>query len=285
MKNGVLVTLLLAFFSVVCHGERPLWVEGEMPPSGNGTYYFQVAVGSGDNMQNARIDADIMLVSDLVRANGVTVNGKQVQKAVANVHDGIASESVRFDSELNVAIGDTHVAYKAVDQYWTTRSGLHECYVLYEVARNPNEVIFEPVETTRSYGSAGLWRSAIIPGWGQMYKKQYVKGGLILALQVGTIAGLVVAENQRSAYISKANATFDPEAIAFYRNKANHFKNIRNGFIIGASAVYVYNLIDAVAARGHMRYKKPGAKKSNLATVAPFVTQNSEYGLSIALNI
>ncbi len=260
--------------------ERPLWLKGEMPPQSNSTYYFSINYGEGLSIKEALNAADMALISQLTSAAGITVSGETKYEIFYYLDSQKSVESEIGTSDYNINIKDIHLAFKAADTYITREHNLYSVAVLYEVARNPDNVRYDPVEYTSNYGARGLWRSAIIPGWGQMYKKQYAKGIAILAVEAAAVSVACVAENQRSSYMGKIKATTDPDAIKFYQNKANESKNLRNGLFIGAAAVYVYNLVDAIAAKGRTKYKNP--QKPRFA-FAPKVTPQNEFG--VALNL
>jgi uncharacterized membrane protein YjgN (DUF898 family) len=42
---------------------------------------------------------------------------------------------------------------------------------------------------------------------------------------------------------------------AQYQNRTTSYRNIRNGFIVATSAIYVYNIVDVASAKGAKRYK------------------------------
>ncbi|MDE7468153.1 MAG: hypothetical protein K2M61_07345 [Muribaculaceae bacterium] len=260
--------------------ERPLWLKGEMPPQSNSTYYFNINYGEGLSIKEALNAADMALISQLTSAAGITVSGETKYEIFYYLDSQKSVESEIGTSDYNINIKDIHLAFKVADTYITREHNLYSVAVLYEVARNPDNVRYDPVEYTSNYGARGLWRSAIIPGWGQMYKKQYAKGIAILAVEAAAVSVACVAENQRSSYMGKIKATTDPDAIKFYQNKANESKNLRNGLFIGAAAVYVYNLVDAIAAKGRTKYKNP--QKPRFA-FAPIVTPQNEFGLALNL--
>jgi hypothetical protein len=91
-------------------------------------------------------------------------------------------------------------------------------------------------------GSAGkgdwgppLWRSAVLAGWGQWYNRQPVKGTVLGALTVGTLA----------AYLAE-----DGGSSRSYRQSLNlggTYFNYTNTdlFLGGFVLLYAYNLVDA----------------------------------------
>ena len=240
-------------------GEVPPWVKGNLPPKSNDSYTFMISDGSGASVSEAQKDADLMLVSNLMRSAGVTITGNQIEKMFVTSHNDQVDEKQESAYQYELTYGDVTVSFRAVDRYYTQKGNNIEVKTLYEVAKNPLKVRYDAVEYTTSYGARGLWRSAIIPGWGQMYKKQYVKGSLIFVAEAALVTSALIYENQRTSYRNKAAATSDTNAIKFYQNHANTSKNIRNGLIAGAAAVYVYNIVDAIVSKGKIRYVKPSS--------------------------
>lgn len=113
-----------------------------------------------------------------------------------------------------------------------------------------------------------------MPGWGQFYKRSYLKGGLILGGSVLLAGGIVYTECMRADYWKKqrngyANGT---EQIQFYYQKEKNFAIARNVCIGGLCALYVYNLIDAIVAPG-ARYVKVSKtdRNGNVYTLAPTI--------------
>lgn len=283
MKRKCISMLMLVLSMVALAQQKsdkyePAWMRGDMPAKTNQSYDFRTMTGQGGTLTDARRDATMALLNELMQAQGVTVSGTEKVKMLSQSVDGEHFDSSLFDSEYNIEYGNHRYAFKAVDEYWELVGGIYQCHILFEVARNAAQVSFETVEYTTNYGvSAGL-RSVIVPGWGQMYKRQTVKGVAILSAAVIGATGIVISDNQRASYRNKAEIATNVELRNSYQNKSNSWGNVRNGFIVGTAAVYVYNLVDAFASKGAKRYKK-----RNMAVV-PFVGANDSFGMSIALN-
>ena len=94
-----------------------------------------------------------------------------------------------------------------------------------------------------------LWRSAVLPGWGQGFNGESTKGWILGTLTVGALAGTVGtyivgsnAENQYNSYGATATqAQFD----AAY-NTWDEMAQINHVCAIGFLALYTFNLVDAI---------------------------------------
>ncbi|MDE7074254.1 MAG: hypothetical protein K2O69_04295, partial [Odoribacter sp.] len=113
-------------------------------------------------------------------------------------------------------------------------------------------------------------------GWGQMYKRSMGKGITILSLQVATIAGICACDNLSKSYRNKALFEQSNSVRETYNDRSASYRNIRNSCIVVAGAVYIYNLVDAIAAKGAKRYQK------RHLTLVPY-TNNYSQGLSFSI--
>lgn len=256
----------------------PAWMNGDMPPKSNQTYEFRKVTGEGRSLAEARHDATMTILGDLMREKGVTVSSTQREKILVNNNESNYSETTLHDYDYTFEFESHKFSFKAVDDYWEQQGGSYHCTMLYEVAVNPDQVHYESVEYTTNYGTSAVLRSLIVPGWGQMYKRQTVKGIIILGSTIAGAAGIVVSQNQYTSYRNKANKEVDTELRNSYQNKSTSWGNIRNGFIVGTAAVYAYNIIDVLVSKGAKRYKKRDM------AIAPFVSMDDSYGVSLAIN-
>ena len=237
--------------------------------------------GVGSTLSEAQKDADMLLINTLMRSAGVIISGNQIEQIYAINENGSYHETTKLEYKYDFQFDKVHLAFKKVDFYWVKNGNSYDCKVLYEVAYNPQNVIYEPVEYSTKYGARGLWRSAIVPGWGQMYKKSYLKGISLLVAESAMISLSCIYNNQNQSYRQKALISYDPNAIKFYQNKANEARGIRNGLIIGATAIYIYNLIDATLANGKLRYLKSNGQHFALM---PWLSTDSSMGMLLSFN-
>jgi tetratricopeptide (TPR) repeat protein len=91
-----------------------------------------------------------------------------------------------------------------------------------------------------------LWRSAILPGWGQAYNGQTAKGvllgGATLALWAGEIGSYVVGSAAETQYMNTTGAKADYDTP--YQTWSN-MATINHVCYIGMTVMYAYTLIDA----------------------------------------
>jgi tetratricopeptide (TPR) repeat protein len=93
-----------------------------------------------------------------------------------------------------------------------------------------------------------LWRSAILPGWGQFYNKEPVKGwiigGLALGALTGTVVTYVIGNAAEQTYLGLGPGLSQDQYDTPY-NTWDSMANMNHIFYITFGLVYTYNLIDA----------------------------------------
>ena len=232
---------------------RPVWLADRTPKASNGTFHYQITECEHRNLQDARHSCLLNLSTYIKRSFHIS------EQAVAEIqkeqNDGRFSENESYHFEYDIQGEKVTVVSCKYDEYWEyvaypNGEKVYRCYTLYGIADKATPS-FDRLTFTRKYGVKGFARSLIVPGWGQLYKGNTVKGACILGGEVVLVAGILVAENLRSSYVKKMHE--QPKHIDTYNTKADNWANVRNVCIGGAAALYVYNLVDALVANGRKR--------------------------------
>ncbi len=241
---------------------QPQWVNNA-PKSSNPQQQYIVVEDLGQSIIDLRANSNSSLSNYIKKEVQMRGVGESILK------DAQINDYIRFLMSLDV----DNFSQQKIDEYWEkTSTGHYRYYTLYAVSTEPG-VMFEQARVTDRYGARGLWRSMIVPGWGQFYKGSKLKGGLFLGGTVACAVGAIFTESQRTDYATKATQTYDVDHIRTYLNKSNNFETARNICIGGAAAIYIYNLIDAIVAPGAKRVKiiKKESFVNNLA-LSPVTT-------------
>ena len=106
------------------------------------------------------------------------------------------------------------------------------------------------------------------------------KGIFFIVAEAAAIGGIVATESLRQSYKSKASSAFDTDQKRRYNSRATNCANVRNGFIVGAAAIYVWNVIDGIAARGK---KQPLMVGDARLRISPYAAPQ-ESGVLLSLN-
>lgn len=259
----VLLSSLLCILSFIMHAQgyrtlKPQWMR-RLPHAYNDTYVFQSVNSSSYSLEDARkLNVSNLLSESGLKTGMAVISTTKSNESVSQVwQNGHLTETVTNSANtINEAKSKEIVVHAAlIDEYWTqNRQGEYELCRLYAKSEIGKMPLYDNWEvTSQYYDCSGLWRSAIVPGWGQMYKGSYLKGGLVLGGFVGCIAGVVFTGSQRGVYLAKVGKTHDANAKKSYINSASNLATGRNVCIGAAAALYVYGLIDAIVAPGARR--------------------------------
>lgn len=259
----VLLLLLMSNISYFSYGQeilqrsepvRPDWLSDKIPVPSNPTFVYRITEAGGNTLAKARYDC-ILDLAEKIRQDrdirGSIRSGGSLEQVT-----GEETSYIEFEYESKGKA--QRIVYKKVDEYWeyVSYNGSareYRSFTLYAIARNPNETaLFDEITFTRKYGVRGLVRS-IIPGCGQIYKGSMVKGICIMAGETALIGGTVAFENMRKNYVKKMRRTQNADHIRSYADKADNCRTFRDVCIGGATALYLYNLIDALVANGKKR--------------------------------
>jgi hypothetical protein len=278
-----LLCALLMNCAFVCaqSGKLP-WVDGVFPPKSN-AFDFRVSRGEGRSLKEAREDAFNSLLIDLGNNAGVSVNSETLTEIKSSLD---YSDAMRYNEQETSTT--THrieregfnASFIKVGEYYEYAAidNLYRIWELYEVSPRKSFTPYIPEYTSR-YGARAAWRSAVLPGWGQMHKGSMTKAICIIGGEVALIGGIVATENLRASYIQKIGQTHNASQVKTYAGQADTMSNIRNLCITGAAALYIYNLVDAIVAPGD----KYLVARDNRLSLVP-VAGGTFTGIGLTLN-
>ena len=236
--------------------ERPSWADGFREEYKNSYLKSFSAVGS--TMEDARRQALQEVADERSRATG-----RQYSIRESN---GVVTMS--SSDELTVAA-------QVVDEWHEVlANGACRVDLLVQTKKNPMYT-YEPVSVTDKYPFSGR---VFVPGMAQLHKGSTTKGIAFIAAEVAAVGGIVAFEGLRSSYESKINTTKDAKKRQSYIDDSNNMQNLRNAFIAGAVAIYAWNVVDGIVAKG----KKHVEVGSVAMHFAPFATPDAA---GLALNI
>lgn len=210
-----------------------------------------------------------------------------LERAVAQVIEARSQESgirmkvtVAADGRIS-STGSDNLTVKArvIDRYCEYANGQYRVSVLAQVAKNPTYDL-DMVRVTNDYG---FTPSVFVPGMAQLQKGSKGKGIFFIAAETAFVGTIVVAECMRSSYNSKVNSSHDEAVRRSNADKADQCATVRNVAIAGAVAIYAWNVIDGIVAKGKKHIVI--ADRSTL-DVQPFFTPfyGGGGGVSLCLN-
>lgn len=144
-------------------------------------------------------------------------------------------------------------------------------YSVYELA----------LRTQEDFNKVGaIATSCFVPGVGQMaFKNDYLKGSLILATELGSIAAIVACNSQQHSFKKKSDMATTAEDKVNYMKTSDNYGTARNIMIGVAAGIYLYNVLDVILA-------KPRPSRNAIA-VNPYIeniNSTNYYGVNVAIN-
>lgn len=270
-----------AYATTNCYAQKPKWI-GNTPQELNHTYKFVEVVSTGSTLESARHNAKEGLEDDTQLQEGIRIYRKIKDNTTidkSHVNGGNLNEIKKQHIEIETTVDGEQYQLQAikVDEYPTNSNGIVTLYTLYMVALCENPV-FDRTYLTTSYGVTPVAMS-IIPGLGQWYKGSKVKGISMFAAEAIAVAGIVVCENQRASYIKKTKE--QPKFAKEYSSKADQWDTSRNICIGVAAGIWVYNMVDAIVAKGARRVIVKRTDGGSLS-MTPFAMPDGGVGVSFA---
>ncbi len=238
--------------------KKPKWAETSYFEEGQNSY-IEVVSATGWETNNAKEKALKAIVQR--RSLAVGSDAKVTLSGDAIVVDGSK---------------DLIVKSRVVSEYdEKLPNGEYKVYLLVQTAKRP-DLALDPVSVTDKYPFSGR---VFVPGMAQIHKGSVAKGACFIAGEVVFIGGIVVGECLRNSYVNKINSTHNADLRQKYIQNANICGLVRNISIAGAAAVYVWNVIDGIVAKGESHITLGNAA----LTFAPYADFESS-GLAVNIN-
>lgn len=172
--------------------------------------------------QNATNDISAQAAMDICRKLGT--QGIIVGKVTDTEHSFVVQARVLSGIDGNEIIGDE------------TQLAVADTVVLAQNARE--------LRTT----AGAVWRSALLPGWGQFYQHQNVKGiafvsSEVIALSMATVFQLLGHQSEQD--FQRLNSSSSPEEFSRLKSEAENRYKGRNAALWVAAGIYAFNIVDA----------------------------------------
>jgi tetratricopeptide (TPR) repeat protein len=182
-------------------------------------------------------------------------NAKQYDQAISYYNQALASNP--NDAKAWQGLGNCYYAKqdkpKAVEAYKKAvqLNPSNTALQAFLVKLSPEAA--ESAGVAVKYGSRDwfqpLWRSAVLPGWGQFYNGQGTKGGILMAVDLvllgGTVGTYMVGDGARQKYLGLDATASQADFDAAY-GTWDSMANLNHIFYVGFGVVYAFTLVDAV---------------------------------------
>ena len=243
---------------------RPQWMTKQLPNPKSAGYIFVKAEGSGSSLEAARQSCLVELASYLETERGLQINSHFQQHSsmttTKNYNEHRSSnanmaydftQTDNFNMEVIEKGRKINMVCRTIDEYWVKTGDTYFVTTLYTVADQNmySGSYYDRISTTSRYGAAGF--ASVIPGAGQFLKGDVAKGVSFLVADVACAAGIILCESTRAAYAAKVKQ--QPQYALQYSTRANNWATGRNICLGVTAGIWVWNVIDAFAAKGARR--------------------------------
>lgn len=267
MRYCILTSLLIIVSALSLNAQRSNnnydenkalpWVTGRMPYNSDKVRY-KIAYGEGATYLQAREDATASLISELGWERGITVTSKTIDEIKQTINNEDSNFSQNRNMTTVIEQDGYNVSITKIDEYSEVYESLsqttkYKVWQLYAIDCPLATQISLKYSTKYGFSTAG-WRSLIIPGWGQFYKKHYTKGTMFLGVELIGIASIIYFQNRYNYNIKQSSETPILDLQIDYTNRAHKQQLYRNISIGACAAVWLLNVLDATLLEGRPRY-------------------------------
>ncbi|WP_300770492.1 hypothetical protein [uncultured Bacteroides sp.] len=292
MKHLIFVVFVLLFAATTTVSAqsstelRPFWAYSTPVPPAGANYFLSWGVGEGHDEQSATNAAWVDALQKSLHELGVVGITRQDINTVATqgIHAVVKFNQMKrriVSATEPIALSGNRMKIYILIQVQRNVNGVDDFYSLNTGSfrdKNFNKRLKDyKASITGRYPFSGR---VFIPGWAQLHKGSKGKGIFFILAEAACVGGIVATENMRASYESKYGSTHDADKKRSYANKADNCANLRNGLIAGAAAVYLWNVIDGIAARGK---RKPFMLGDAQLEVSPYVAPQAG-GFALSLN-
>lgn len=267
MKHYILIFLLIIVSALSLSAQRRNnnydvnkalpWVAGRLPYDSDKVRY-KVAYGEGTTYQQAKEDATASLILELGWEHGVRVTSNTIDEIKHTINNEDGNFAQNRSTTTTIEQDGYSASITKVDEYSelyesSSQTTKYKVWQLYAIDCPWAAQINLKYSTKYGFSTAG-WRSLIIPGWGQFYKKQYAKGTMFFGVELVGIASVIYFQNRYNYNIKQSSETPILDLQIDYTNRAHKQQMYRNISIGACAAVWLLNVLDATLLEGRPRY-------------------------------
>lgn len=236
--RATIILFLIGFSSLGL--AQPIWVS--RVPEGFENDFFTGRGASSTSLVEAEQAALLNAVSEAIQNKSITI---QVNKSLHSVTRETTTDFYQADElvkEINIyGESQTLTGLKRVETYHENNRGLYEAWVLISFPKiNPTE----PPTT-----SSQIWRSFLLPGWGQIHTNQTWKGLFFTVATLSGVTGGVVFDQLSKDSKVKASGSRTQARRDFFNDETKNFNTISKIAFISAGVLYIWNVTDAITVK------------------------------------
>lgn len=253
------VFVFLIFMDNLC-AKQPEWIN-EIPQSVYFSYYS--GTGSSNNLETAKKKAVSNAIFEIIRSGKISLIGEQQVKSKDIEENGELDYRTEIVQDVLIKGESQNIrGLKTVGEHWGEENSNYNYWILIRVPKK-NSYVEMPIYKNNNFSP--IWRSTIFPGWGQFYKKQPVKGTLIMSSELALVSSFIYFSYRGKDFSDKEkNEIFDMNKRETYKDNKDLAYNIATVSLIGATVVYAFNIYDSFTSKGEPIFTYQKNKKFEL---------------------
>jgi len=269
MKKFIIILFIFLAISSNNYGQKlinksaekqPIWLI-EMP-EGKYFNYFSGVASSKISLDEAKEKAILSVLSEIVMSSEVTIESE-----ITLFDQETESELIsRVTNEIKLKGTSTSITgLKKEEEYWETIKTeteiIYRYWILMKIHREKYVgVDLSKFELKQTYGPTPIIKSAIIPGWGQIHKKETKKGIIFLTGFVTTLTSGIITNNISHSFTEDAKNANGAEWINYYNDLSNQYYITSMISFVISGAIYGYNIFDSISSKGAKIYAYNNSK-------------------------
>lgn len=185
------------------------------------------------------------------------------------------------DGEKKVVYAELVDKYSRLEDY-VDNSFEYNLYQLFAISEpGVEKPDFDQFTMSRRFDPGKSLALSIIPGLGQIYKGQNLKGWIFMGSEALLIGGIIYSNDRYKHYVKLHNETGD-----YLGQQRQTFKDLRTFCIIAGAGLYVYNLCDAFFCKvaPYVSIKQSKSPDARLTFTPTFNPEVMAYGVGLNLN-
>jgi len=263
-KTNLIILLLFFVFSLNAQKiidsssiKRPSWIKET--PNGKFFNYYSGISSSKNSLDEAKNLAISDVLSEIIMQNEITVEG-----AITTFEEETEVELIsRITKEIKLKGSSTSIkGFEKEEEYWesvqTKTNIFYRYWILMKIPKRQYiNYSFSANELKQTYGASPIIKSSLIPGWGQIQKKETNKGILFLSGFAVTLTSAFITHNISNSYeqdAKNAKNANGAEWIEYYNDLSDQYYLISMISFVLSGAIYGYNVFDAISSQGAKIY-------------------------------
>ncbi len=239
----------------------PPWVSGKLP-SGSNKVNFKIAFGEGESYDAARKASYSLLVNEIAMEHGASITSSAQNQINQTIDNGAIDLKQEFSATTVIEYDTFKATVTKVDEYSEIHQDVPEerRYAVWQIyAVDYPYASSIKLDYSKKYGIEAPLLS-IIPGGGQFYKQQYVRGALFLGSEILAVGSIIYFQDRYNYDMKCSKETPILDLQIEYNRMAQQQAMYRNIAIGAAAAVWVWNILDASFSSGRPHYVNKGLK-------------------------